>query len=364
MPAVLCILFLLVLLCFPELCVRGAADGLALWLFTLVPTFFPFVFLSNLMVSCGAADDISRFCGRILRPLFHVSASGAYILLMGFLCGYPMGAKLTAEFVNTGRISGDEGCRLLTFCNNPSPMFLVGFVLSDCMQKPYSRAGTLAMFYAAPILTGILFAGIAARKDSLFKGIAARKKTFTAKISARKSSLFSEAARRKKSFAAEIAAQKVSTKETLTLTSNAHPAAESLQPAGEPTVMEQIRASMRDAFATLLYLGGYVILFHIGSALILSLAGHFSSDTYPFFCLLTASLEMSGGAAYLAASGLSAGFVNLFVPLCVIFGGFCIMAQTAGLLSGSGLTIRPCIIGKLIQTGIAAGIYLLIYLLQ
>lgn len=357
MPAVLCILFLLLLLCFPELCVRGASDGLALWLFTLVPSFFPFLFLSNLMVSCGAADDVSRLCGRILRPLFRTSEPGAYILFMGFLCGYPMGAKLTAEFVRTERISREEGRMLLTFCNNPSPMFLLGFVLTDCMQEPYSKAGTLAMFYAAPILTGLLMSRLAER-HSLRNG----HRKFAREFAAASSHAAPEAE------PCPVFRMKHDSKHRYTeIPSHAsfgtragrNVYRERKMSARKTPLMAQIRSSMSDAFATLLYLGGYVILFHIGSALILSLAGYFPAGVYPVFCLLAASLEMSGGAAYLAASGLPAGFINLFVPLCVIFGGICIMAQTAGLLSDSGLSVRPCILGKLLQVAVAAGIWLL-----
>lgn len=53
---------------------------------------------------------------------------GAYVLLCGLLCGYPLGARLCAEKLKNKELSLAEARCLLATANHPSPMFLLGFV--------------------------------------------------------------------------------------------------------------------------------------------------------------------------------------------------------------------------------------------
>ncbi|WP_434309041.1 hypothetical protein [Hominifimenecus sp. rT4P-3] len=54
-------------------------------------------------------------------------------ILMGFLCGYPMGAIWASSLVKSGRISVSEGQKMVIFCNQPSPMFLIGYIGIQCL---------------------------------------------------------------------------------------------------------------------------------------------------------------------------------------------------------------------------------------
>ena len=78
---------------------------------------------------------------KILQPtapffkvVFGLSPGGAYVFLLGLLTGYPMGAKLTADLYYAGKISRQEAEYLLTFCNNPSPAFLITYVGHICLE--------------------------------------------------------------------------------------------------------------------------------------------------------------------------------------------------------------------------------------
>ena len=75
----------------------GASEGLLLWFQIILPTLFPFMIITNLLVRTNTMFYFSKCLSPILSPLFHVSANGTFAILTGFLCGYPMGAKVTAE---------------------------------------------------------------------------------------------------------------------------------------------------------------------------------------------------------------------------------------------------------------------------
>lgn len=105
----LCLVFVF-LLCFPQAARTGAYAGLTLWANTVIPVLFPFLLASNLFAALGMA-------------------SGKwYAVLLGFLCGYPMGAKAACDLVREGAVTKKQGQWLMCCCNLPSPMFLTGFI--------------------------------------------------------------------------------------------------------------------------------------------------------------------------------------------------------------------------------------------
>ncbi len=124
------VLFLLLIpmLRFSSEVTEGARQGLILWYNSVVPALFPFMVLSGLIVSGGGIAQIMRPFYKVLHPLLGLSSEGCYVLISGLLCGYPMGAKTCAEFVNDRQISVNEGRYLMTICNHPSPMFILGYV--------------------------------------------------------------------------------------------------------------------------------------------------------------------------------------------------------------------------------------------
>lgn len=122
------ILILGLLLSFPSLSIRGALNGLLLWFHVVLPTLAPFLICTQMITALGGIELIMRPFGPLLQNLFHLSLSGSYILLCGLLCGYPLGAKLCADFRKRGVIQEKEAAYLLAICNHPSPMFLSGYV--------------------------------------------------------------------------------------------------------------------------------------------------------------------------------------------------------------------------------------------
>lgn len=107
---------------------EGAKNGLLLWYSFVVPALFPFMVLSGLIVSGGGIGILTAPFHLVLGPLLGLSKPGVYVLLAGFFCGCPMGAKTCADFLREGRITENEARFLLAVCNHPSPMFLLGYV--------------------------------------------------------------------------------------------------------------------------------------------------------------------------------------------------------------------------------------------
>ena len=114
---------------------QGCTLGLTLWYTSVLPSLLPFFILSGLLIRTGAFRFLNRIFAPVLTRIFPVSSDGSYAILMGYLCGFPMGAKVIAELVAHQHISREEGSYLMVFCNNVSPAFFVNYICQAWIHK-------------------------------------------------------------------------------------------------------------------------------------------------------------------------------------------------------------------------------------
>ena len=130
------ILCFFVMLLFPSEVFEGAKSGLLLWFLTVLPTLFPFLLISRLLLDSCACSLLNKLLAPVISRLFGISAQGSFAFIVGFLCGYPMGAKITADLFHARQISKAEASYLLSFCNNTSPAFLIHYIVLGYFQNP------------------------------------------------------------------------------------------------------------------------------------------------------------------------------------------------------------------------------------
>ena len=104
--------------------IHGAQDGLTLCIQTLIPSLFPLIFTTSLLLPRIAPhqNDISR----LLCKLFRIPAGSQGLLLTGLLGGYPVGARCVGQAANDGQLSDQTAGRMLVFCNASGPAFIFG----------------------------------------------------------------------------------------------------------------------------------------------------------------------------------------------------------------------------------------------
>lgn len=119
-------LSLLVLILDAKTSLKGAAKGVSLCLEVVIPSLFPFLFLSAMLPS--------RLLGRKIKGtkwlcnLCGIPEGAESLLFLGFIGGYPVGAGLVTEAYKQGSISREVASRMLGFCNNAGPGFIFGMV--------------------------------------------------------------------------------------------------------------------------------------------------------------------------------------------------------------------------------------------
>lgn len=149
------VLALLLLTC-GNTAAQGVRDGISLCLASVIPALFPFFVAAQLLTSLGAAEVLGRAAGPLFRRLFGIDSAGAAAFLLGLLGGYPVGAKTTGSLVWQGLLSPEDGARLLTFCNNAGPAFILGIVGGGVFHSPRAGVWLYLLHAASATAVGLL----------------------------------------------------------------------------------------------------------------------------------------------------------------------------------------------------------------
>ncbi|MBQ3230204.1 MAG: hypothetical protein IJB49_04215 [Clostridia bacterium] len=105
------------LLIFPEYASDSTREALDFCAGTLIPSLFIYMVLSKIVITHPFTDKLMSIAG-----------CEAVALITGALCGAPVGAKNALSLYESGRISKRHAEYLLSFTNNTSVSFLLGFV--------------------------------------------------------------------------------------------------------------------------------------------------------------------------------------------------------------------------------------------
>lgn len=141
----------------PSMGLNSARNGLHLWFNILLPSLLPFFILSELFIASGLVQYFGRLLGPIMRPIFKISGEGSFPLIMSFVSGYPVGAKLTSRLRGLNLISKREGDRLVTLASTSGPLYILGAVLIGMLSMPNLTGLMIIPHYLGAITVGIVF---------------------------------------------------------------------------------------------------------------------------------------------------------------------------------------------------------------
>lgn len=163
--AALCALLEMILA--PQQMIDSARYALRLCAELIIPSLFPFFVVSGLLNRLGFS---ARLAGRLSRPaarLYGISGAGATALFMGLIGGYPLGAAYIADMRRQGLISAEEGERLMGFCNNSGPAFLIGSIGAGVFGSAKLGLGLYIIHILSALITGLFFRGSGRYKAQL-----------------------------------------------------------------------------------------------------------------------------------------------------------------------------------------------------
>ena len=287
-----------ILFLFPEICIEGAKNGLLLWSGTIVPTLLPFLLLTGLMNKFNALHLVSFLFYPIYRRFPNLNKNLAYTMVLGFFCGYPLGSKIICDLILSGSYTKKEGQCLLAVCNNVSPMFTIGYTLHLILRDEASTPLFFLCLYAPNILY-FLFCMIQLYQQGFFQEHPCTPAIFTQK-----------------------------------------------------TMDEIIFDSLRSIFS----IGIYIMIFSIGTNLLISIPSIPSAVS-----LLIGCLEITTGITHFGTLPLSFQLKSAAICAISAFGGLCSAAQTAAVSKDGHLSILHYLGTKAVFS-LASGCLALIFL--
>ncbi len=110
----------------PSGAAMSAKDALVMSVNSVIPSLFPFFVCSKMLIEMGAAEKLGSLLFPVMKPVFGVGGGGALAFVLGILSGYPIGAAAAADLVENGRCTKSEAEKLLGYCNNSGPLFILG----------------------------------------------------------------------------------------------------------------------------------------------------------------------------------------------------------------------------------------------
>lgn len=160
---------LLLLLIFPEAAKSSVSDGLNICGRIIIPSLFPYLVAVNLIAELGIIAKLtSHGKGSFSKAAFIIGISG----------GYPVGASFIAEARKRGEISRDAASRLLIYCNNSGPAFIIGAVGTGV----FNSAAAGITLYAAHIASAIIYGKLLHADDCSNGQILPKPKAFSAAL--------------------------------------------------------------------------------------------------------------------------------------------------------------------------------------
>lgn len=134
-------------LSFPKICSQGISDGIKLCAEIIIPSLFSFMFLADFIITSGFYKkfDCLNF---ITKRVFKQPPCSAAVIFMSLIGGFPIGAKMTARLYEKGKLTQNEAQRLLMFCTNAGPAFVinaVGIAMLGNWQKGAVLCGSLTL---------------------------------------------------------------------------------------------------------------------------------------------------------------------------------------------------------------------------
>lgn len=84
--------------------------------------------LSSFITSSGIAEKIGKFLNPVSSFIFGLPGICAGGIVMGFIGGYPTGAKMVSELHQSGYINDRQGRHMMYFCVNAGPAFVISAV--------------------------------------------------------------------------------------------------------------------------------------------------------------------------------------------------------------------------------------------
>ncbi|MBP3888429.1 MAG: hypothetical protein J6F30_12425 [Cellulosilyticum sp.] len=295
------LLLMLMFLCYPNLCLQAAQDGLLLWFNKVLPSLLPFMILINILVPLDGLQSFITWCTPLSKRIWHLPGESFFAFLIGLIAGYPMGAKVIKSLYTDHKLTKEEAERTLCFCNNCGPLFIIGTIGTAMLSQ--TNIGYFLFFIH--LLSALTMSLLLTHSFPLI----------TSSIPNRSA------------------------------------------PNTYPNFFKLLNLGVMNAMDTIVCVGGYIILFSVLLALLTQTpyAEQLCTNLFPMpnastliKGILSSILELSNGAYNLSRMPINTYSLAL-ISAAIGFGGLCVYFQALFVLEDTPFDTKPFFISKCLQ---------------
>ncbi len=157
LPTLLSLGVIITLIVYPDKYLPISLDGIKIFAVNVLPALLPFFFFTKILSSLGAGNLLGKMLYKPCLKLYNTSGSGGYIYVMSVLSGYPVGAKLLADFTTGGYLSKDDAKTIMSYTSTSGPMFIVGSVGAVMLCNKTAGYVILLSHLVSALLNGLIY---------------------------------------------------------------------------------------------------------------------------------------------------------------------------------------------------------------
>lgn len=150
---------LLIIILDTKTAIIGGLEGIELSLNVVIPSLLPFLILTHIIGKTFTGVEIPLF--RPLNRLCGIPRGAESLFLLGFVGGYPVGAKSIENAFREGCIDAQDAKRMLGFCSNAGPAFIFGMA-----GRLFPTQAPLWALWAIHIISSLLVGCILPKKKT------------------------------------------------------------------------------------------------------------------------------------------------------------------------------------------------------
>lgn len=153
---------------------KALIEGLKICTNILIPSMFVFLIISEFFYKTRALNLILKPFNFLCEKFFKIDRNLGPVIFYSLICGYPSGANLIANLLKENVISKETANRMLYFCINSGPAFLIGGI-----SIPLSNSITFGLILFISQTISFFVIGILTSFGAKLEKVNVKQKTFT-----------------------------------------------------------------------------------------------------------------------------------------------------------------------------------------
>lgn len=284
-----------------------------LFIYNVFPSLFLFALFTEFILNTQIINTISNKLGIILNKIFPISKHSCIVVLIGFLCGFPNGAKTIISLLDENKITKKQANFLLFFNNNCNPIFIFSTIGISFFNNNSIGYLLLTCHFLSSVLIGIcasiIYIHNIIHEKTVFLNTFEQKTYFKDK---------------------------------------------------KIPIFDNLKLSMKKSFMTLLNIFGFMIIFSIVSENISLLLNSFIKNQ-DLIKIIISPFEITTGIFNILYIDKTIEFKLILSSFLLGFSGICIISQIYSVINSKQFSLNLLIISKIIH-GILSSIICFILL--